>query len=192
MSDLGLLLDDLLMDYIRVAGIFFVGGIALFNFTNFGKHFAIISFLIALVLCIAAVVDYYFERDRISKLGFSPRKVIDVLAFVTIGIVLLIVWVIYQVWQTEPSSLSTLIKEIEEEVDVTNERLISTIRELDEKIIETNKELISTIKGEPYTKTLSKPIQDYSTTTKKYTNILKSLGKQEQDTRMISALAAVS
>ena len=44
-EDLGLFLDELLLSYIRVAGIFFVGGIALFNFTSLGKQFSIISSL---------------------------------------------------------------------------------------------------------------------------------------------------
>ena len=201
--DLGLLLDDLLMDYVRVAGIFFVAGIALFNFTNMGKMFSIFSLLIAFVLVVAAVIDYYVERNRIAKLGYSPRKLIDVLAVVMIGIAFLIIWVMFQVLHTEQTSLSIIVKEIEHEVDVTNEKLIANIRELDERIIATNRELINVIKGLPVKddKMLTKPLGSLSKPliyssgigekTSKYFPILKSINTQDNMAK-IASLAAVS
>lgn len=179
MSDLGLLLDELLLGYLRVAGIFFVGGIALFNFTKMGKQFSIISLTIALILVIAAVIEYFIEKNRIEKLGFSPRKLIDILAYVMIGIALLIIWVIYEVWYSEQTSLSDIAKEIEHEVDITNEELIKSIQE-------GNQELIDALKGK--TSNISKPISKIS---KKYSNVLKTIEKQDNMVKLAS-LAAVS
>ena len=187
--DLGLLLDELLLSYIRVAGIFFVGGIALFNFTNLGKQFSIISFVIALILLIAALFEYYFERKHIGKLGFYPKKVSDVLAFIMIGIIIFILWVIWEVWYSDQISLSDIAKEIEHEVDVTNAELISSIKELDQKIIDGNRELIDTLNGKP--SNISKPIAKISESNKRYSKVLKTVNMQDNMVK-IASLAAVS
>jgi len=188
-EDLGLFLDELLLSYIRVAGIFFVGGIALFNFTSLGKQFSIISLTIALVLLAAALIEYFYERNRISDLGFYPKKVSDVLAFIMIGIIIFIVWVIWEVWWSHQVSLSDIAKEIEHEVDVTNEQLIAAIKELDEKIIEGNQNLVDTLKGKGIN--ITKPISKIYKSVKKYPIVLKSAGIQDGMTK-IASLAAVS
>ena len=186
-EDLGLILDELLLEYIRVAGIFFVGGIALFNFTNLGKQFSIISLTIALILLSVALIEYFFERHRISDLGFYPKKVSDVLAFIMIGIIIFIAWVIWEVWHSDQVSLSDIAKEIEHEVDVTNEQLIAAIKELDEKIIEGNQNLVDTLKG----KSITRPISKITKNVKKYPIALKTAGMQDSMTK-IASLAAVS
>ena len=187
--DLGLLLDDLLLVYLRVAGIFFVGGIALFNFTKMGKYFSIISLLISLILIIAAVINYFIEKNRIAKLGFSPRKLIDILAYVMIGIAILNIWVIWEVFHTEQTSLGDIAREIEQEVDAANAELISNIRELDEKIIAGNQELINTLKGK--TSNITKPISNILKSNKKHANVLKTFERQNNMVKLAS-LAAVS
>lgn len=65
--DLGLLLDDLILGYMRVAGIFFVAGIALFNFTTWGKSFSLLSFFIAFLLIIASLIEFFMEKNRIEN-----------------------------------------------------------------------------------------------------------------------------
>ena len=179
-DDLGLLLEELLLDYIRVAGIFFVGGIALFNFTDLGKEFAIISFLIAFILIIASLVEYYFERKKLSEMDIYPKNISDILAYVMIGIAILIVWVIYVVWYSKQTTLQSIVKEIEREVDITNAQLMRNLQQLDEKL---SKKF-----------SLAEPLM--STTQmlgekKKYSGILKT-AKTQDDLIKISSLAAVS
>lgn len=128
MSDV---IEEILLEYIRVAGIFFVGGIALFNFTNLGKEFSIISLLIALVLIISSLVEFYYQKH---ENGIHTKTVTDVLAYVMVVIALLIVWVIYTVWHSEQTTLQSIAKEIEREVDITNAQLMKNIQQLDEKV----------------------------------------------------------
>ena len=153
-----------------------------------GKLFSIISFIIALILLIAALFEYYFERKHIGKLGFYPKKVSDVLACIMIGIIIFILWVIWEVWYSDQISLSDIAKEIEHEVDVTNSELISSIKELDQKIIDGNRELIDTLKGKP--SNISKPIS-ISTSNKRYSKALKTVNMQDNMVK-IASLAAVS
>lgn len=189
--DLGLLLDDLLLSYIRITGIFFVAGIALFNFTKLGKHFSIISLFIALILLLAMLIEYHLERSRIKKLGFYPRKISDVLSFIIIAIIIFIIWVIWEVWNSEQASLTDIAKEIEHEVDITNAQLVASIKDLDKKLISSNKELIDTLKGKI---SISKPlthISKISKSNKKYSKALETFGTQNGMTS-IASLASVS
>jgi hypothetical protein len=114
------ILENNALSYLRIIGIFLVVGIGVFNFTDSGKSFSLISLIISLILSIVVTVDYFKERQRISALGITPRKVVDILMFTMIGVILFICWIIYEVWRTEQTSLSKLVKEIEQKIDETN------------------------------------------------------------------------
>ena len=108
--DLAALLENNFLAYIRTSSLFFVAGLALFNFTNLGKNFSLISLTIGLLLIISVVVDYFFERSRIAKLGFYPRTIVDILAYILIAVIFLFMWVIYSAWNTTPTSIAELFK----------------------------------------------------------------------------------
>jgi len=179
MEDPELLLEEILLNYIRVAGIFFIGGIALFSFTNYGKEFSIISLLFALVLCIASLIEFWRERNNIIEQGIFPRMITDFLACLVVAFCIFVIWVIYVVWNSEQSSLAKIVRDFEEDVDVTNLELIKAV-------YESNQQVVNAIKGLP-TKELSVSKKFSSP---KFSKILKNIGNQ--DRRVLAGLAAVS
>ena len=140
-QDLAAILENNFLAIIRTSTIFFVAGIALFNFTDIGKNFSIISLGTAFLLVTAIVVDYFIERYRIGKLGFRPRALVDIVAFLLIGVLFLIAWIIYSAWNTTPSTLNILAQEIEKEIQVANKDLLESIKKIDEKIFNVNQQL---------------------------------------------------
>lgn len=141
-QDLSAILEADTLTYIRTAGIFLVFCVALFNFTDTGKAFSIISLLISLVLFVSITVYYFHERNRIFPLGFKPKPLMDVLMFTMIAVIILILWILYTVWNTQPTSLSQIAKEIEEKIDESNKAQIDSLK-TNLNAIERNKELIS-------------------------------------------------
>ena len=118
-SDLGALLELDTLTFIRTMGIFLVLGIALYNFTDCGKIFSLISLSIALVLTITVTVNYFLERSKLPKLGFYPRVLVDIIMFVMIFVIFFIAWIIYVVAHSQPISFTEIAKEIEDKM-VTN------------------------------------------------------------------------
>tara|TARA_R110001599_G_scaffold217355_1_gene415565 strand:- start:1628 stop:2158 length:531 start_codon:yes stop_codon:yes gene_type:complete len=176
---MSLALEEVLLEYVRVAGIFFVGGVALFNFTKWGKEFAIVSLLISLILITISVVNYFIERQELIREGNPPEIIVDILAYTMVAIILFIIWVIFGVFFSEQSTLASIAKEIEREVDITNAQLIKTI-------YENNQELIKALTGKNsnFSK-LSLPL-----TQKKYASSLSLSGNN--NLASLSSLAVVS
>lgn len=149
--DYAAILENDFLTAIRTVSIFFVAGIALFNFTSSGKNFSIISLLLSIILLIAVDADYFIERNRIRELGFTPRIVIDIIAFAIIAVILLLIWILYSVYMTPQRSLSNIAKEVEEEIEKeiegTNLQIVKSIKELEERLLITNKNLIESIKN---------------------------------------------
>lgn len=146
-ADLAALLENNFLAYLRTSSFYFVAGIALFNFTDLGKNFSIIALIIGLLLLFSVVTDYFIERHRISRLGFYPRPVVDIMAFAIIAVICLMAWVIYTVWSAEQTSLSALAKEVESEVEQANQQLIRNVKVIEDKIISTNRDLIESIRN---------------------------------------------
>lgn len=145
--DLAAELENNFLAFIRTSSVFFVGAIALFNFTSSGKSFSLISIIIAIILLTAVTVDYFVERSKIAALGFFPRTIIDILAFALIGVLLLLWWIFYSIWTTPETSLGDLAREVEKEVQSANTELIKNVKDVEEKIIITNKNLIEAIRN---------------------------------------------
>jgi hypothetical protein len=112
-EDLALLLEVDTLTFLRTIGIFLVLGIALYGFTENGKIFSLISLTIALILTISVTTNYFIERSRIYKLGYEPRTLIDILMFTMVFVIFFISWIIYTVCKSEPVSLATIAKDIE-------------------------------------------------------------------------------
>lgn len=91
-------LENNALSYLIIIGIFLVLGVTIFHFTNSGKSFSLLSLILALILTIVVVVDYFKERQKLSKLDIYPRQVIDILMYSMIGVILLICWIIFEVW----------------------------------------------------------------------------------------------
>jgi len=115
-EDLAAILENDVLTYLRVIGLFLVLGVALFNFTESGKSFSLIALIIFLILLIVITFEYFKERNKIIELGFFPRKVIDILMFTMIGVIILTCWIIYEVWNTEQTSLLKLTQDIDTKV----------------------------------------------------------------------------
>ena len=146
-EDLAALLENNFLASVRTVTVLFVASIALFSFTSLGKTFSIISLSIALVLLFALVADYFIERNRIAQQGFFPRAIVDIIAFALVGVVLLLLWILYEVYNTEQTSLSDLAKEVEKEVERANTQLVETVKNIENAIISTNKDLIESIRN---------------------------------------------
>lgn len=88
------------LNWLGAIGIFLVVGIALFNFTRFGKTFSIITYLIAFLLIVVLLTDYYNERNKQNKEGKKVRPALDILSFCIIATGLLVLWITYEIWQS--------------------------------------------------------------------------------------------
>lgn len=128
MNDLGALVENNFLAFIRTAAIFFVASVALFQFTEWGKMFSLISLSIALVLIISVVVDYFQERSRINKLGFQTRTIIDILAYLMIGMILFIVFIMVAVYFTDPTR-SPIINILDTDINIATDKITEAIRE---------------------------------------------------------------
>lgn len=129
-EDLALLLEADTLELIRVQGIFLVLSIAIFAFTTRGKIFSIISLLISFAINITMVINYYMERNRIAKLGFYPKRITDIIAFIMFIVAIFTLWILYEVIQTEPVSLATIAKDIENKMIENNKIHTENLKEL--------------------------------------------------------------
>lgn len=115
-ADLAAILEADTLTYIRVMGIFLVVSIALFSFLEHGKTFSLIALIISLILGITITAYYFIERHRISTMGYYTKVPIDVLMYVMIGVILLNIWLLIEVWNAEPVSLVQIAEEIEQDI----------------------------------------------------------------------------
>ena len=142
-QDEATLLEGETLELIRTQGIFLVFAIALYSFSPMGKVFSIISLLIALSINALLLGNYYVERSRISQLGQTPRKFIDIIVILMIAVFSFTLWILYEVWKMEPAaSLVKLAEDIEKRIDIANEKQI----EESEKIVQQ----LSSLNGNKY------------------------------------------
>lgn len=125
LNDLGSVLENNLLSWIGAIGIFLLGGIAIYNFTRFGKTFSILTLLIALILIVVLVVDYFKQRNRYNG---EPRPAIDFLAMATFAAGILVAWIIYEIWISDPSTGFRLpLSFIAGEVGIIGEKIAEEI-----------------------------------------------------------------
>ena len=129
-EDLALLLESDTLELIRILAIFLVFAIALFSFTTSGKIFCIISLLISFTINVTLVINYYIERNRIIKLGFYPKRIVEIVVFIMIIVALFTLWILYEVIQTEPVSLSSIAENIENKMEENNITYTENIKNL--------------------------------------------------------------
>lgn len=96
------LLENRFLFWIGSISIFIIAGIALFNFTEKGHIFSIISLIISLFITIIALFDYLSKRQELLQKGVKIRAAVDLLAACILAAIILISWVIYEVYQTDP------------------------------------------------------------------------------------------
>jgi hypothetical protein len=101
--------EDLLLSWIRTVTIFFIAGIALYHFTKFGKPYAIIAFLLSLVLIVTMVVDYIMRRNELTSKGYTVRLPLDIMVSVMIVTIALILWITWEVI-VEPVTIDSISK----------------------------------------------------------------------------------
>jgi hypothetical protein len=130
-TDQAALLETTTLELIRTQGIFLIGSVALYQFTSQGKTFSIIFLLISLAINTILLGYYYAERSKITRLGQAPRTFVDLIVIIMFFVFFLTIWIIYEVAQTEPAaSLVKLAEEIEQRIDVANERQIEENRKI--------------------------------------------------------------
>ncbi len=118
-TDLGLLLESDLLQLIRTQGIFLVLGLAFFHFTRRGKWFSIISLVIALILSITLLVNYYIDRRTAVMKGFKIKRLLDLLVGIMFFVAFFNIWIIYETLIT-PEDFNT------EGLTVRNKVIIDT------------------------------------------------------------------
>ena len=89
--------EDLLLDWMRTVTIFFIAGIALYHFTDFGKPYAIIAFSLSFILVITMIVDYILRRKELTAKGIEIKFTLDVIVAVMMIGLALIIMVTYEV-----------------------------------------------------------------------------------------------
>ena len=95
--------ETLLLDWIRTVSLFFIVGIALYHFTEYGKYLAFIAFLISGVMIMALIIDYIRTRkDLRSNQGIETRFSLDVLMASMIGGLALLIIIMYIVATSPP------------------------------------------------------------------------------------------
>lgn len=129
-EDLAILLEEDTYSLIRVLGIFIVLAVAIFSFTSQGKMFSIISLLISFAINVTLIVNYYMERDRIAKLGCYPKTITEIIVVIMISVALFTLWILYEVTNSEPVSLATIARGIENKMKETNAVYIENLKSL--------------------------------------------------------------
>ena len=130
-QDEATLLEGETLELIRTQGIFLVLSIAIYSFSERGKVFSMISLIISLVINTLLLGNYYVQRSRIAKLGKAPRKTIDIIAILMVAVFFFTLWILYEVWNMEPAaSLVKLAEDIEDRIDVANQRQIEENRKI--------------------------------------------------------------
>ena len=130
-EDEATLLEGETLELIRTQGIFLVLSIAIFSFSERGKVFSLISLIISLAINTLLLGNYYVQRSRIAKLGKAPRKTIDIIAMLMVVVFFFTLWILYEVWNMEPAaSLVKLAEDIEDRIDVANQRQIEENRKI--------------------------------------------------------------
>ena len=97
-DNLGSILEDNVISWIGAIGIFLLGGIALFNFTRNGKTFSLLTLLLAFLLLVILLVDYYVQRGKYIEQGSTVRPAVDLLAASMLAASIILGWIIYEVW----------------------------------------------------------------------------------------------
>jgi len=133
-EDLAALLEADTLTFLRTMGIFLVLGVALFGFTDCGKIFSLVSLSIALILTVAVTANYFAERERIARLGFAPRILVDILMYTMIFVAFFIIWIIYVVYHSEPTSLGKIAKEIEDKISQSTNAYLETMKNIEKHI----------------------------------------------------------
>lgn len=96
-NDDDIVFENLMLAWIRTITIFLVAGIALYHFTHFGKPFALIFFLITIVLVTTLIVDYIFRRREIVRQGHDVRLALDIIAASMMIALATIIWMVWTV-----------------------------------------------------------------------------------------------
>ena len=89
--------ENLLLDWVRTVTIFFIAGIALYHFTIDGKPYAIIAFLITIIMVTTLIVDYLIRRNELTSKGHEIRLPLDILVITMILGLVLILYVTFDV-----------------------------------------------------------------------------------------------
>ena len=89
--------EDLLLDWMRTVTIFFIAGIALYHFTNFGKPYTIIAFSLSFILVVTMIVDYILRRNKLTAKGHDVRLALDIMIAVAIIGAALILWITWEI-----------------------------------------------------------------------------------------------
>jgi hypothetical protein len=130
-DDEATLLETETLELIRTQGIFLIGSIAVYGFSERGKTFSLIFLIISLAINALLLGNYYVERQRISRLKQAPRRYIDIIAFIMVFVFFLTIWIIYEVWKMEPAaSLIKLAEDIEQRIDIANQKQIEENRKI--------------------------------------------------------------
>lgn len=96
------LYEELLLDWMRTATIFFIAGIALYHFTTKGKPYTLIAFGLSIILIVTMIIDSITRRKELKQSGLHPRLALDVIIGVMIIALGLVLWIAYEV-MVEPS-----------------------------------------------------------------------------------------
>ena len=89
--------EDLLLDWIRTVTVFFIAGIALYHFTNFGKQYSITAFSLSFILIITMIIDYILRRNDLTSKGHEVRLPLDIMVAVMMIGAVLVLWIIWEV-----------------------------------------------------------------------------------------------
>lgn len=89
--------ESLLLDWVRVVLIFFIAGIALYHFTIDGKNYALMAFLITIIMVTTLIVDYILQRNELTNKGHKIRLSLDIIIISMILGLALILWITYDI-----------------------------------------------------------------------------------------------
>ncbi len=88
-------IENNLLAWIRTVTIFFIAGIALQHYTDSGKYYSIISFLILVVLLTTLLLDYINQRSELISKGYKIRLSLDVMASAMMVLLFVVFWILY-------------------------------------------------------------------------------------------------
>ena len=96
------------LDWIKSISVFFIVGLALYSFTEFGRQFAAYSFTVAAILIATSLYDYVTRRKELTDVGISVKVTLDILAASMLAFFFLAIWVIFTVLGQESADDFTI------------------------------------------------------------------------------------
>ena len=85
-----------ILNWLRFIFMIFTTAIALINFTRISHLYALLMFIIGLLLLAVRIINYFSEKSRLNVMGIGVRFRINVLMYSMIPVFFFMFWILFK------------------------------------------------------------------------------------------------